>query len=318
MRSSRLVAILMELSRAPVTSVARLAERYDVSPRTIQRDIAALHEIGVPVWTRTGPGGGIGLVEGWRSPLTGMTTAELRALVMGEGAADDLGMLADFEVARLKLLAVPSPRGGDVAPARERIHVDSRTWFTTSGPPAGLPAVARAVWSGQRLAISYRPPGSDDAHTRLVDPLGLVRKTDTWYLVAARGARIRSYRVSRIVSCEPRDDPVRRPASFSLAEYWERSRAEFEDSVLVRPVRMTVPEESVEDLVSAVPGAGTRRALETAVTTDGRIVLELRMEKDAIAVSQLMGVPGVEVLEPVDLRRMLADRARVVADRNRP
>lgn len=318
MRSSRLVALLMELSRAPHTSVARLAERHAVSSRTIQRDIAALHEMGVPVWTRTGPGGGVGLVEGWRSPLTGLTTRELRTLVIGEAASRDLGMSPDFEVARLKLLSASSGRGADVEPAQERFHVDNQQWFGPSGPPDSLPEVAQAVWSGRRLSFSYARPGSCGTVLRLVDPLGLVLKTDSWYLVAARDRRVRTYRVSRISSCGLRDEPVHRPAGFSLAEYWTRSRVEFESSVHTRPVRLGIPESSAGALMSSVPGIATRRAVESAVATDGRLEVELQMEHESIAVSQLLTVPDVEVLAPLDLRRALGGRAGAIAERNFP
>lgn len=312
----------MDLSRAPHSSVARLAGRHGVSERTIQRDLAALNEIGVPVWTRTGPGGGVGLVEGWRSPLTGMTSAQMRALVMGEAASRDLGMLADFEVARLILLGVPSSRPDAVASARDRILVDNRTWFTESGPPSALPVVARAVWSGRRISLSYQRPGAASPAARTVDPLGLVLKTDTWYLVAARGIRIRTYRVSRISSCDIGDEPVRRPSDFSLSEYWARSRDEFESAVATRPVRLTLPSEAVEDLRRSVPGPATGRALGTAldaaVGADGRLEVELPMQREPIAVAQLLTVPDVEVLEPVDLRESLAARARAIAARNTP
>lgn len=318
MRSSRLVALLMELSRAPHTSVARLAERHAVSSRTIQRDIAALHEMGVPVWTRTGPGGGVGLVEGWRPPLTGMTTTELRTLVVGEVASRDLGMTSDFEVARLKLLSASSGRGADVEPGRDRFHVDNRQWFGASGPPESLPEVAQAVWSGRRISFSYARPDPCGAAVRLVDPLGLVLKTHNWYLVAARDRRVRTYRVSRISSCELRDEPAHRPADFSLAEYWARSRVEFESSVHTRTVQLEIPERSVVALMSSVPGTATRRAVESAVATDGRLQVELQMENESIAVPQLLAVPDVEVLAPLDLRRALGERAGAIADRNFP
>ncbi|MEH6818478.1 MAG: WYL domain-containing protein [Dietzia psychralcaliphila] len=318
MRSSRLVAILMELSRDSRTSVSRLAERHEVSTRTIQRDIAALHDLGVPVWTRTGPTGGVGLVEGWRSPLTGMSSSELRALVIGETASRDLGMQVDFEVARLKLLSVPTARDGEVEPARERFLVDKSRWFGSSDRPEALPAVARAVWSGRRLTICYERRGDDRATvSRLVDPLGLVLKGDNWYLVAAHGSHPRTYRLSRITGCVIHDEPSVRPSGFSLEEYWTRSREEFESSIHTLPVRLLIPEGSVEHLTSSVPGPGTRHAVDTARRYGGLLELDLTMEKHSIALAQLLGVPEVEVLEPAALRRDLHLRAAAIADRNR-
>src|SRR5690625_5161195 len=200
-RALGLLTILMEHTRVPRTSVAALAERYGVSPRTIQRDITALHEMGVPVWTRTGPSGGVGMVEGWRSPITGMAAPELQALIIGEAGARGLGLHTDFETARLKMLTTNAAQAETVEPAQERFLIDNERWFSEPEHPAALPDVARAVWSGRRLTIDYlRSGGERTPRRRLLDPLGLVLKTDSWYLVAAHRRSLRTYRLSRICS----------------------------------------------------------------------------------------------------------------------
>lgn len=311
--------MLMELSRTPRTSVARLAARYEVSERTIQRDIGALHEMGVPVWTRTGPAGGVGIVEGWRSPITGMTADELRTLFIGGAASRDLGMAADFDNARMKILAASSGWSDSVAPTEERFLLDNEDWFSASVRPGALTTVAGAVWSGRRLGMIYHKPGGHDAGgERVVDPLGLVLKTDTWYLVAAHRRRVRTYRLSRISSARVHDELARRPSGFSLPQYWARSRAQFEASIHRLPVRVSIPVGSSEHLVSAVPGAATREAVDAAVRSGERLEVDLLMEREAIATAQLLAVPGVEVLEPRHLRDALFERAEDLASRNRP
>lgn len=319
MRSSRLIAILLELTRSPRMTVQLLAERHGVTPRTIQRDIASLHSMGVPLWTRTGPHGGVGLVEGWRSPITGMTAGELQALIIGEAASQDLGLHADFATARLKVLTTMPAQSNAVEPAQERFILDNERWFVHSEPPAALPEVAHAVWSGRRLTIEYERPGR--GHTpvkRLLDPLGLVLKTDSWYFVAAHRRSLRTYRLSRITSTVVHEDDAWRPPDFSLAEYWSRSRTEFEAAIHTLPVRLSLPVSSVEDLRAAVPGAGTENALDTAVPSADRVEIELLMERLEIAAAQLMAVPGVEVVQPDELRGALFDRSRELMIRNPP
>lgn len=319
MRSSRLLAILMELTRLPRTTVATLAERYGVSSRTIQRDISALHEMGVPVWTRTGPAGGVGLVEGWRSPITGMTAPELQALIIGEAGARGLGLHTDFETARLKMLTTNAAQVETVEPAQERFLIDNERWFAEPEHPAALPEVARAVWSGRRLTIDYRRPGREQApRRRLLDPLGLVLKTDSWYLVAAHRRSLRTYRLSRVRSAVVHEEEAWRPTGFSLAEHWADSRAAFEASIHTVPVRLSIEMTSVDALRDAVPGVDVDAAVASAGTEGGRVQLELLMESLEIAAAQLLTVPGVAVEEPAELRRRLFERGQDLVARHRP
>ena len=319
MRSPRLLAILMELTRVPRTTVAALAERYGVSPRTIQRDITALHEMGVPVWTRTGPAGGVGMVEGWRSPITGMTAPELQALIIGEAGARGLGLHTDFETARLKMLTTNAAQAETVEPAQERFLIDNERWFSEPEHPAALPDVARAVWSGRRLTIDYQRSGGERTpRRRLLDPLGLVLKTDSWYLVAAHRRSLRTYRLSRIRSAVVHEDAAWRPTGFSLAEHWADSRAAFEASIHTVPVRLSIEMDAVDALRDALPGVDVDAAVASAGIEDGRLQLELLMESLEIAAAQLLTVPGVSVEEPADLRGRLFERGQDLVARHRP
>lgn len=316
MRSSRLVALLMELSRARRTTVSTLAARHGVSERTIQRDLVVLGEIGAPVWTRTGPHGGVGLVEGWRSPMTGMSAAELQALLLGEVGARDLGLEGDLETARVKMLATRTS-GAEVGESTvERFHADQGRWFEESERPAALVDVAHAVWTRRRLWFSYRGTRAPTAVRRLVDPLGLVLKADQWYLVAAHRRQARTYRVSRIESAEVREQEAWRPEGFDLARYWAESRAAFEGAVYTLPVRLTIPKTSADALHVVLPGVAVEQALDEATYDEGRLQLDLRTERLEIVSHQLLGVPGVKVLEPAELRERLYDRGADLAAQN--
>lgn len=334
MRTSRLVALLLELTRLRRTTVTELAERHGVSARTIQRDLAALQEMGVPVWTRTGPAGGVGLVEGWRSPLTGMLAAELQALLLGETGSRELGLEADYQAARMKMLAAPGAEARQHAAVAERFHVDHGRWFHEPERPAALAEVAQAVWSGQRISIRYtRSDPSAAPVSRLLDPLGLVLKTDRWYLVAAHRRSVRTYRLSRIESVTRHQESAWRPPDFSLAEHWRQSRAQFEASVVSLPVRLRIPVASADALRAALPGTGIDAAIDVAIDAASAAARQLRQEPApqpdhldisllteslGIVSTQLLAVPGVEVIEPAELREALAARGRDLVARNAP
>lgn len=322
MRTSRLVALMLQLTRIRRTTVKELADQHGVSTRTIQRDIAALQTMGVPVRSRTGPAGGIGLVEGWRSPLTGMTATEVQALLLGEAASRELGLETEFQTARLKMLAAPGATRQDQVAAADRIHLDYGPWFAEPEKLPWLSEAARAVWEGRRITVHYAREGSAAEPGRLLlDPLGLVLKTNRWYLVAAHHHAVRTYRLSRIEKVEAHREASWRPENFSLAGYWNSARAEFEASVVNLSVRLSIPETSATALKSALPGTEVGSAVESAQRTPGspaRLELTLMTEKLEIVSHQLLGVPGIEVLQPPQLRRLLFERGKDLAACNPP
>src|SRR5687767_11430628 len=107
MRADRLLSILLLLQSHPRLTTRELAERLEVSTRTIHRDMEALGAAGVPVFAERGANGGWALVDGYRTNLTGLNSAEIQTLFVAKPARllTDLGLDRAAEAARLKLLA---------------------------------------------------------------------------------------------------------------------------------------------------------------------------------------------------------------------
>jgi predicted DNA-binding transcriptional regulator YafY len=192
-RAARLVSLLLTLQTRGQLTATELADRLEVSVRTVHRDVGSLAASGVPVEAVRGPAGGYRLAGGYRTRLTGLTADEAEALFAAgvPGPAAELGL------------------GGELAAAR-------------------LPVLANAVWRGRRLALRYREGAR--VVRRTVDPLGLVLKGGAWYLVARRSVGMRVYRVSRVVSARALDEQLERPAGFELAPFWEEWSRAFEES----------------------------------------------------------------------------------------
>src|ERR1700680_2942021 len=128
MRADRLLSILLLLQARGRMSASDLANKVEVSRRTIYRDLDALSGAGVPVVTDRGPNGGASLLGGYRTDLTGLTESELEALLAfgGEGPAADLGFGSQLDLASRKLaVAAPRERAGRL---RERVLIDSERW----------------------------------------------------------------------------------------------------------------------------------------------------------------------------------------------
>src|SRR5215471_6255074 len=213
-RASRLVSFLLVLQTRGQLTAAELAERLEVSERTVQRDALALAGAGVPIVSMRGPAGGYRLDHGYRTRLTGLDAGEAEALFVGPAA--ELGLGRELAGARLKLLAaLPAELQERAGRAARLFHLDTRGWFREEDRVPHLARIAGALWHGKRIDIRYRE-GTEVVSSRL-DPLGLVLKAGVWYLLATRGEEERVYRVSRIVAARERDEASACPTDFDLA-----------------------------------------------------------------------------------------------------
>ena len=227
MRSSRLLEMLLLLQTRGSVTAAELADRLEVSPRTVYRDAEALGAAGVPVYAERGRGGGIRLLPGYRTDVTGLTRDEARALfVLSTGGAHaDLGLAAPLRSAIAKVMrAVPAPFQPVAAAASERVLVDPVGWLRSADAGGELGALQAAVFADRRVRLRYRASGQHRAAEMVVDPYGLVCKSGVWYLVADVAGEPRLFRVSRVEAVLVADEPVIRRDGVSLADRWEELR----------------------------------------------------------------------------------------------
>jgi predicted DNA-binding transcriptional regulator YafY len=301
-RATRLVSLLLLLQTRGQLTAAELAERLEVSVRTVHRDIEALAVAGVPVEAVRGAAGGYRLAGGYRTRLTGLTADEAEALFAAgiPGPAAELGLGGELAAARLKVLAaLPHELQERATRAQRLFHLDARGWFRAEDTVPHLPALADCVWRGCRARLRYRERGT--VVRRTVDPLGLVLKGGAWYLVARRSVGMRVYRVSRVASVRPLDDSFERPAEFELASFWQTWSREFEQN---RPsVTVTVRVDS--DVRRWLPG-------DPRIDEAGRAVVAFEGLGDAYRELLRFG-SQLEVLEPAELRERLAETSRELA-----
>ncbi|GHJ36178.1 YafY family protein [Streptomyces sp. TS71-3] len=232
MKSDRLLSILLLLQTRGRVSAPELAERLEVSVRTVYRDVEALSASGVPVYAERGRHGGIALLPGFRTDVTGLTEDESRALfiVAARGAHDALGLGAALGSALRKVMAaLPAPHRPAAELAGRRILVDAARWRGGPQAPADLGALQEAVFSDRRVRLRYRHSGAAEPSTYTVDPYGLVAKAGIWYLVADRRGSPRLFRAERVRAATVTDDPVRRRPGVELSDVWEALRREVEE-----------------------------------------------------------------------------------------
>jgi predicted DNA-binding transcriptional regulator YafY len=299
MRATRLVSLLLLLQMRGQLTAQELADHFEVSVRTIHRDLESLDAAGVPVEAVRGPAGGYRLAGGYRTRLTGLTTEEAEALFVAPAPAAELGLGGVLANARLKVLAaLPSELQERASRAERYFHLDTRRWFRGEDMVPHLPTIAAATWRGRRLSARYRE-GSRVVR-RTLDPLGLVLKGGAWYLVARRSAGMRVYRVSRFASVRVREDGFERPEEFELAAYWEEWSRSFEASRPRVEVRLRASELALRFLPRDLRGE------------EGEFVVGFENLEEAFRELLKFG-PDAEVLEPLELRQRLGATAAEVA-----
>jgi predicted DNA-binding transcriptional regulator YafY len=318
MRASRLVTVLLLLQARGQMTAAALAAELEVSERTIHRDVDALSASGVPVYAERGPHGGIRLVDGYRTRLTGLTGDEAEALFLAgiPGPAAELGLGTVVAAAQLKVLAsLPPELRTRATRLVERFHLDAGDWFRASQPVPHLGALSDAVWTSTRITIGYQR--GEGIVERVLEPLGLVLKGGTWYVVASVEGQIRTYRVSRVVSADLTTERFERPSGFDLAAYWTESTAAYERDVPRLDVEVRVRPDRIERLRSAV-GHAVLNAAEPlpGLDPEGWLRLRLRLDWPDDAAGTLLGAGRwVEVLSPPEVRARVRSTARAIVER---
>ncbi|MFB7165571.1 helix-turn-helix transcriptional regulator [Streptomyces sp. NPDC056121] len=313
MKSDRLLSILLLLQTRGRVAAPELAERLEVSVRTIYRDIEALSASGVPVYAERGRHGGIALLPGYRTDVTGLTADESRALFIlaAQGAHSALGLDSAFRSALRKVMAaLPEPHRPAAELTSRRILVEASRWRGGPMPAVDLGVLQEAVLAERRLRLRYRHSGTDTPRTYTVDPYGLVSKAGVWYLVADRRAEPQLFRADRVREATLTDAPVRRRPGVQLVDAWAVLKRQVEDRPGAVEATARVRRTHL-DLFLRLCG----NALTAPPDDDGRgewITVRLGYGEVREARSLLSFADNVEVTGPPEIREELARCAAAI------
>ncbi|WP_202486056.1 WYL domain-containing protein [Streptomyces sp. SID4985] len=330
MTASRLLSLVLLLQNRGRMTARQLAAELEVSVRTVYRDVDALSAAGVPVYGEPGHAGGFSLVEGYRTRLTGLHGAEADALALAglPGPASELGLGADLAAAQLKLdAALPPALRERAARVRERFHLDTSRWYREAEQVPRLAAVAEAVWHRRTLRVLYRRWAEPQEVERELCPLGIVLKAGIWYVVAqspgrsaddaggAGAAAVRTYRVSQILRLTDAGGEVfERPTGFDLAEYWRDWVAAFDANRFRGRAVLRLSAQAWRRFPEQVDTV-VLDAAEAHAHPDprGGVRMVVPIESVEHATGEVLRLgPGIEVLEPPELRQAVADAAHAL------
>jgi predicted DNA-binding transcriptional regulator YafY len=311
MRIDRLLAMTVMLLNRERISARELAERFEISIRTVYRDFEAMSLAGIPVIPYAGHGGGFGLQENYKIDRRLLTPTDIKSILMSLGSIRQTlpDQKLDDTMEKIASLLPQPERSG--ACQLEQVVIDTVSWGKSPHLNQRIELVQRAIAGFQLLAFHYFDQ-SGVASERRVEPHTLVFKGYSWYLFAFCRSRedFRFFRLTRMK--EVRLDSgkfVRRPVSYrdSLPGFG-----------------MVMPAPLVE--IELEFGANSRRLAEDTfdqeqltVLADGRVRVCLQMPDNEWLYSMVLSFgPHVRVVSPPPVRRAIAEKIKKIAALYKP
>lgn len=308
-RTDRLVAMVMFLQGRRLVRAEDLSAHFEVSVRTVYRDLAALSEAGVPISGE--PGVGYSLMKSYHLPPVMLTEEEASALFIGAELArrfTDGSLQSPIEAALLKLRAV-LPR--DRQEYLEQLNKKTVILGSTTGAPLPPPEktwflpLQEAAVRRRVVQIGYRGRDQEKTTTREIEPLGVVFYGGVWYLIAwcrLRGS-LRHFRLDRIQQLELREEIFAPHPEFSLARHLKTMSI----SEHLIPIRLWV----VPCVLERLRRESYLSVVEEKAVNDGFEVSLTAYSLDWVASWLLASGGKAEALAPPELR----ERVRALAER---
>ena len=175
MKIDRLIGILSILLQEEKTTAPELAERFEVSRRTINRDIEDLCKAGIPIRTAQGTGGGISIMDGYRMDRTILTSKDMQMILAGLRSLDSVSGSSYYS----QLMEKIQTGSSEFISGRDSMLIDLSSWYKGSLAPK-IEVIQSAIESRHLMRFEYfAPSGESD---RRIEPYYLVFQWSSWYV----------------------------------------------------------------------------------------------------------------------------------------
>jgi predicted DNA-binding transcriptional regulator YafY len=311
-RIDRLTGMILLLQGQRVITAEQVAAHFEISVRTVYRDLAALSEAGVPIVAEAGVG--YSLRRGYHIPPVMFTENEAAALVLSGKIAEpvaDESLRQSLRSALLKVRSVlPQEKRDYLQRLNDKVAVWSRPTHERPRLDSLMP-MHDAVARRRCLAIHYNTANRGTLTQRVVEPLGLVFYSRQWHLIAwcrLRG-EVRDFRLDRVASWELLEECHHAHADFSVKEFLRESI----DCNDLTPASVVVDSDSLERFRAEMPCT----PLSQTPDREGRVRLELLTFSLPWLAEALLGFGArAEAIEPPELRDAVRQAALAVASRH--
>ena len=298
MKMERLIGILSILLQREKVTAPELVEQFEVSRRTIQRDIESLCRAGIPIATAQGAGGGISIMEGYRVDRTVLTAPEMQAILAGLRSLDSVSGTRRYTQLMEKL----SAGTGGLVSGGAHMLIDLSSWYKTSLPPK-IELIQGAIQQHRTIRFAYFSPKGESKRT--VEPYYLVFHWSTWYVWGWCRMReaFRLFKLNRMTDLAAGEPFEPRHAPLPDLEPERLFPIKYQVTVLFDPsCRWRLVEEYGADYFNVEP--------------DGRLRFTGGFpDADSVLSWVLTFGDKAELLEPQELRERLGELTKTLADR---
>ena len=298
MKMDRLIGILSILLQREKVTAPELAEQFEVSRRTIQRDIESLCRAGIPIATAQGARGGISIMEGYRVDRTVLTAPEMQAILAGLRSLDSVSGTRRYAQLMNKLAA------GTLTPGSPHMLIDLASWYKSSLPPK-IELIQGAIERRRAIHFAYFSPREESVRT--VEPYYLVFHWSTWYVWGWCRMRrhFRLFKLNRMTELTVGEAFEPQPAPLPDLEPERVFPVKYQVTVLFDPAcRWRLVEEYGADRFTVEP--------------DGRLRFTGGFPDAGSVLSWVLTFGDkAELLEPDELREQLRDLTETLAHRYR-
>lgn len=317
--------ILVLESRKQITA-KDLAERFEISVRTVYRDLETLSQAGIPVIAASGPGGGIALMEGFRLKLDTLDFNEISSII--KALVDQESIHQKDDVSQTMLLKVrrtlPKEIQDDFDRLINSIKIDSTNWMGKGIMPTPhnniLDNLKECILKKRKIVFDYKSYQRVTGG-RIVHPLGLVKKSQVWYLVGfcEEHLEIRVFNTIRIQNMEVTSITFDIPEDFNINDYWEKTLIDFQRKSFIGkgrqvgnskagfPVAIQCSEKQKNLL-------GGFKILQEEGLGD-RIIVTVDFISEHIATQQLiLHLDSIIIIEPSSFRENIINKAKIILE----
>ena len=235
MKVDRLVSIIMLLLEKERVGAQELADLFEVSPRTIYRDIDAINMAGIPVRSTSGVGGGFEIMQEYKLDKNVFSTADLSAILMGLSNLSNVMRGDELVNALAKVKSfIPADRAKDIELKANQICIDLSPWMGNRNIQSYLESIKKALQESRLLSFKYVAHRGNKT-TRTVEPYQLVLKSSHWYLQGYCHKRndFRLFKLSRMSNLQMEEE------TFTPRDY-EKPQLDFADILETMQTRIKI------------------------------------------------------------------------------